>query len=515
VKRMALVVVMLAAVVVFVPRQPASAATCRASLKALVLSSASVPGGATDKLTVTLTCAASATVTVHLKGFKGITVPSTLRVARHKSSGTATVRTAVTHAARRGDVEATLGQAHRKAALSITRTPRTCRRPSLTSMSAPSLVYVGDRPSVTIRLSCASTVPIRLALKSSNPDLPVPAKVAVGSYYDMVRLTLVPKASLEGQYKATITASYGSKSLTRTITADPGLASVQIPPTGGDPDAVDFFILFTGPVPAGGLTVKLASDSPAVTLPATYTFTQVGSLGGDFPGITVNQVTKNTPVKLSATLGSRTLSASIVLLPPFDSSDTATLTAENGPGPIYGQESFLQYNVTLSNPAPATGETVTFSASDPSIELETTSTFISPGFTDGSIDIDTADVTSPVHAEIDATVDGVTASLPVTVEPGLDTITGVPATIVGGQQFTGTVSLAGPVDTATTVSLQSTWGILTVPGLVTIPAGQSSVNFTATSVPVTSDSDVQIVASLGTSTIYSSVVDLTPPPPSP
>ncbi len=127
------------------------------------------------------------------------------------------------------------------------------------------------------------------------------------------------------------------------------------------------------------------------------------------------------------------------------------------------------------------------------------------------MDINTANVTSAVHAEIDATVDGVTASTPITIEPGLDTFSNVPATVTGGQGFTATVSLAGPVDTATTIGLQSSWGILTVPATVTIPAGESSVSFPVTTVPVDSDSAVFISAMLGNSTIYSSTVTLTPP----
>jgi hypothetical protein len=115
-----------------------------------------------------------------------------------------------------------------------------------------------------------------------------------------------------------------------------------------------------------------------------------------------------------------------------------------------------------------------------------------------------------VHTAIKVTVGSINASIPVTIEPGLASITNVPATIKGGDSFTATVNLAGPVDTATTVGLQSTWGILTVPSTVVIPAGQSSVSFTATTVPVTSNSDVTIYAYLGTSSINSTTVTVTP-----
>ena len=97
-----------------------------------------------------------------------------------------------------------------------------------------------------------------------------------------------------------------------------------------------------------------------------------------------------------------------------------------------------------------------------------------------------------------------------TVEPGLASFTNVPATVEGGQPFTATINLAGPVDTATTVSLQSTAGILNVPGTVTIPAGQSSASFQATTVTVTADSTVNIYAYLGSTSLPSAAITVTP-----
>jgi hypothetical protein len=510
VKRMAVVVLLLVAVaaVASVPRQRADAASCHAALQKITLSKTSVPGGAPVRVTVTLTCATRVAVTVHLKGFTGVTVPSALRVARRKSTATGTIRTAVRTAKRHGEIRAALGRIRRQAALTVTRTPRSCRTPVLTGLSMPRLVYVGNRPVAVLRLSCAPTAPIRISLTSSNADLRVPASVTIGRHYDTATVPLALKADPEGQYQATVTARYRSRSRTAAITVDPGLSLVQIPPSS-EPNNADLNILFTGVVPAGGLTVRLASSSPAVTVPATFTFTAPG-LGGGVTGVTVHQVTKNTTVKLSATFGGRTLSATTVLLPPFTSSDSVTLSAEDGPGAIYGQEFDLEYVVTLSNPAPASGEIVTFSAADPSVELQDTSTFIPPGLADGFVDINTANVTSAVHTEIDATVDGVKASLPVTIEPGLASITNVPATITGGGTFTATVNLAGPVDTATTVELESTQGVLTVPQGVVIPAGRSSASFPVTTFTVDSDTDVFIIASLGSTQVTSSGVTLTP-----
>jgi hypothetical protein len=505
-ERIATALVLAAAAVVFAPHAPADAATCQPGLKGLALSAPSVPGGADVTAKVTLSCAAPAAVTVGLTGFTGAAAPRSVRVARGKASATAVITTSVTHVARHGHIDALLRRVTRKAALTITRTPRTCKNPTLSSTSVATLVYVGQRPQLTVRLSCAAAAPVRVSLASSNPLLPVPASVTIGRYYQTATVSLDAKADEAGQYSASVTAKLGTRSKTKTITVDPGLASVTIPACS-EPNCVSLDVLFTGNIPAGGYTVQLASNNAAITVPSSYSF-QAGSIGGVFP-VTVNPVTVNTTVTLSATFGGRTLTASTVLLPPWNPSDSLTITAEQA-APDYGQEFDLEYQALLSNPAPASGETVTFSSPSASLELQTTTDFIGAGDDDAYVDVNTANVTSPVHTTLVATVDGVSASLPVTIEPGLASFTNVPATVEGGQPFTATINLAGPVDTATTVSLQSTAGILNVPGTVTIPAGQSSASFQATTVTVTADSTVNIYAYLGSTSLPSAAITVTP-----
>jgi hypothetical protein len=211
------------------------------------------------------------------------------------------------------------------------------------------------------------------------------------------------------------------------------------------------------------------------------------------------------------TLGDQTKSASIVLLPPFTSGDTITLTPET-PGPSYGPSFGNEIVVNLSNPAAVNGDGLIASVTtdDPNdIQLDESSVDFPPGSDQGFISFSVPFEPRVVDATVTVTLDGVTASIPVTIEPSLDSFT-LPASIVGGQSDTGTLSLAGPVDTPTTVALQSTFGILSVPGTVTIPAGASSATFQITTVPVTSDEDVSIVASLGSTSIQSGNIDVTP-----
>ena len=493
-KRIATVLILIASLIAFAPLGQAGAAACRPELRSLALSPASVPGGAGTTATVTLTCRAPAAVTVGLAGFKGAATPASVRVARGKASAAAAVRTSVTTVIRHGSITAKLRRTVRKAALTITRTPRTCKVPALSSVSAPALVYVGNRPELTVRLNCAAAALVRVSLSSSTSFLRVPAHVTIARYYKSASITLVPKADEAGQYHASVRATLRSKSLAHAITVDPGLSQFTIPPCS-EPDCVYPDLLFTGTVPAGGLTVQLSSNNPAITLPSSQTF-PAGSVGGEINFVTVNPVTVNTKVTLSATFGGRTLTAATTLLPPWTTSDSVTLSAGQ-PGPLYGHQADLDYTALLSNPAGPGGLSVEFSSPSSSIGIEPILVFIPPGDDDATTEVNVGTVTSPVDTTLVATVDGVQASLPLTIEPGLASITGAPATITGGQSFTATVNLAGPVDTATTVELQSDIGILSVPPTVVIPAGQSSATFTATTVAVTSDTNADISAFVG------------------
>jgi hypothetical protein len=152
--------------------------------------------------------------------------------------------------------------------------------------------------------------------------------------------------------------------------------------------------------------------------------------------------------------------------------------------------------VYLSNPAPTSGNGLTGTATtdDPSDVQEVSSLVnVTPGCQDAAISFGVPSESQPVHATVTVSIGGSTATASLTVEPSLASVT-LPATIVGGQPSTGTVMLAGAPDAPETVYLQSTWGILTVQGSVTIPAGQTSATFPVTTVPVTSDSQVSVIA---------------------
>jgi trimeric autotransporter adhesin len=479
----------------------AAVAACAPALSSVSLSPASVPGGAPSTVKAALTCAPTTTQTITLTGFSGARVPAALHVPAGKTSASGTVTTATRVKAVSGWITGTLGQTSHRARLTITVTPATCTSPALSAVSLRSLAYVGDHPVLTVKLSCATASPVQISLAStaapsSAPAVPVPATVTVGTYYSSATIVLAPKAYEPGQYASTISASYGGATLSRTITVDPGLSVFANSPDSCSPNDVNLNILFTGGVPSSGLTVNLKSDNPAITVPPTVAFTQPGSLGGGVSGVTVNPVSTTTKVTLSATLGSRTLTVSVVLIRPWQSGDKITLTPSPGPGPFYGPSLGYEYLVYLNHPAPTGGSGLngTVTTNHPkAVQFDGNQVNVTAGCNNTAVSFSVPYESHPVHATVTVSLGGSTATASLTIEPSLASVT-LPATIVGGQSATGTVTLAGAPDRQETVFLQSTWGILTVPDSVTVPAGQVSATFPITTVPVTSDSQVNVNA---------------------
>jgi hypothetical protein len=497
-----------------------AAAACSPTLHGVSLSPASVPGGAPSTVTATLTCSAKKAQTITLKGFPGTRVPAALHVAAGRISATGTITTATRKAAVRGWIIGTLGKTSRRALLTVGVTPKTCKSPALSAASLPSLAYVGDHVVLAVKLTCTPARAVRLSLASTDaptaaPVIPVPATVTIGAYYRAVNIVLAPKTYLPGQYRSTVSVRYGGRTISRTITVDPGLSEFANSPDSCSPDSVNLSIFFTGEIPSSGLTVKLKSDNAAITVPATVPFTQQGSLGGGVAGVTVKSVSKNTRVTLTATLGSRTLTVSIVLLASWRSGDKITLIPSPGPGPFYGPSFGYEYLVYLSNPAPASGLAGTATTDHPNdVQNLMSQVDVTPGCTSTVISFEVPYESAPVHAGVTVSIGGSTAATSVTIEPSLASVA-LPATIVGGQSGTGTVTLAGAPDVPETVYLQSTWGILTVPQSVTIPAGQTSATFPITTVAVTSDSQVTVIASHNVSdqvadSVTSNTIDVTP-----
>jgi hypothetical protein len=113
--------------------------------------------------------------------------------------------------------------------------------------------------------------------------------------------------------------------------------------------------------------------------------------------------------------------------------------------------------------------------------------------------VNTVSVAMPTNVTIAASYGGTNQSAILTVGPGLSALSFNPSSVVGGVNAQGTVQLAGPAPNGgAVVSLTSgTPSLVTAPPTVTVPAGATSAPFTATTLAVSSTTNVNVTATYG------------------
>lgn len=155
--------------------------------------------------------------------------------------------------------------------------------------------------------------------------------------------------------------------------------------------------------------------------------------------------------------------------------------------------------LTLSNPAPNGGITVTLASSSTAVATVPASVTIPAGSTSRSFSVTgNPKVSSSASAVITATYGGLSFSQDVTVTiPVLSSVSVLPASVTGGSSCTGTVTLAAITGGGATVKLSSSNTSCSVPATVTVPAGSSSATFSVTTNSVSTAATVTITAKLG------------------
>jgi hypothetical protein len=177
--------------------------------------------------------------------------------------------------------------------------------------------------------------------------------------------------------------------------------------------------------------------------------------------------------------------------------------------------------VALAMPAPAGGGIVNLTTDNPSKIHVPANVAIAQGNSTNSFDIVTSAVTGlPTGGNIFATAGGVTKSIFVNVIPDpnapplLQSMTISPTSVAGGTNATGTVFLSSPAPAGGIwVTLAtSNASVAVVPGVVSVPAGQTSANFTVTTFTVATNTTVTITAFYDTTTSANLTVTSGPAP---
>ncbi|MCC7433940.1 MAG: hypothetical protein IT363_04590 [Methanoregulaceae archaeon] len=283
-------------------------------------------------------------------------------------------------------------------------------------------------------------------------------------------------------------AGFGDQPFIRTVqlTIDPPVITnlEALSPTiiGGAPG--QFRITLDSPAPAAGLLVSLTDNSTAIAVP-TAVRVPAGQTSALFsaPTATVSSSRTATVTALSNNI-SRSVTVAIV-------------------GVAFAIEPL---SVTGGDPATGTvtltsnviGTPVLFGIADdsPATAPQAPTVTILVGQRIRSFGIITAPVTSTRSSTFVVTHQNVTRSVTMTVRaPALQAVAMNPPQVRGGQSSTGTVTLTGRAPAGgIVVTLQAGAGIVQVPASVTVAQGQSTVNFTATTSPVSQTFMVTIAA---------------------
>jgi hypothetical protein len=248
----------------------------------------------------------------------------------------------------------------------------------------------------------------------------------------------------------------------------------------------------SGPAPAGGVNVQIASDNQAVRPPSAVTV-PFNQSSAKFT-METSPVTSPVTATVTATLGSTTVSQQVKLLPVLSLAlDAATVS---GGAMVNG-------SVTLGEPAATGTATITLSSSDVTAARVPALVTIAAGQSAGSFTVTTMQVATARTVTITATYLGVTQNVSLAVNPpsaiALSGFTISPDRVTGGTSSQGTVTLTGPAGFGgQRIDLRSSVPIAAqAPGFIVVPQGSTSAVFAITTTRVVAAQTVTITASLG------------------
>jgi len=308
----------------------------------------------------------------------------------------------------------------------------------------------------------------------------------------------------------TVTATDGRYSFSGVLTVraappPPVLQGVSVNPSSvvGGNSSIGTVTLSA---PQSGATV-VALSTPAPTtvaqMPSSVTV-PAGATSATFT-ITTFAVTSQFNMNIFAGLAGSPGVQTLLLITPGGPTTISGLTMN--PVDMVGGASSTG-TVRLSAAAPSGGAVVTlskaFSNGGPGTVPVTipASVTVPAGQTSASFTIATSSVTATTNVRISAAYNGSTFAADMTLFPLLSYV-GFNGNAPGGTPATGTVGLgaAAPSGGLVVTLSSGNTSLVTVPASVTVPAGQTTVNFTANTQPVTQTTGVVVTASSGGTTV--------------
>jgi hypothetical protein len=255
----------------------------------------------------------------------------------------------------------------------------------------------------------------------------------------------------------------------------PTVAVLALEPTaiiGGEP--VTGRLRLIVPAPPEGTVVMLASGRPDRIATPTQVALPAGAADASFV-VTTTPVDQTTPVTVAATAGGQTILAALMLYPRVARVQQLELT----PNPVLRGLAATGI-VTLEAPAPARGVVVTLTSSMPGVVRVPASVRVEAGAATARFSITTARVRATTMVTLTATAEGGAQEASLTVLlAGISVVRLSAGSVVGGQNVTGTVTLATPAPAGGVVVPLTTDrpASVVLPAAVTVPAGARSAAF--------------------------------------
>ena len=448
-------------------------------------------GGSGSTCTVTLAGAAPAAgASVSLSSNNAVlSVPASVTIAPGTASATVTASSTPVAATQSAILTASYGGGLQTAALTVT-------PPVLSKIQCvPVSVLGGSNSTCTVTLS--GTAPAggaSVSLSANNPAVSVPGTVSVPAGASSVTVS-VSTTSVAATQAATITASYAGALQTALLTVMPAtLSSIRCVPasvSGGSSSTCTATLL--GTAPAGGASVSLSANNPAVSVPGAV------SVPAGASSVTVSVSTTSVATTQSATITASYAgvlqTASLSVQPPTISSHRCA------PATVLGGSSST-CTVTLSGAAPTGGSVVSLSSINSAVTVPASLT-IPGGVASATFSASTIPVAVSQSAAVTASFSGASQTALVAVVPAIP-VTGLQCNLPGGTSFIPslssavcTITLASPALASQPVALSSSAAYLTVPASVIVPAGAVSANFTINAGAITTGMNATITATTG------------------
>jgi hypothetical protein len=286
-------------------------------------------------------------------------------------------------------------------------------------------------------------------------------------------------------------------------TPPPSLSSLTLSqPAISSGATVTGTVRLTSPAPAGGAVVSLQGSMEGQVITPSSVTVPAGSLSATFTTTPAPQVNAPHWVFIGARYGTfNGAQARILRIDPTPGPATLLAMGPASQDVIGGNSG--RATVALAIPAPAGGGVVNLTTDNPSIIHVPANVTIAAGNSTNTFTIGTSSVSGlSTGGNVFASAGGVTKSIFVNVAPDpnapplLQSITISPSSVVGGTRATGTVFLSAPSPSGgISVTLAtSNSSAAQVPGIVNVPAGLTSANFSVTTFAVSTNTSVTITA---------------------